>query len=108
LIAAWRVAPIGRVPAYSLDATLRPAARRDWQRAVFLHGEGRSVGLVADELQLLPAGEVQVEKFRPLGAPPLRAGHLFNGAWVRSGEAPVLVFDPVVLGHWLRGLEVGA
>ena len=106
LIAAWRATPNGRTPAYSVDAELQPLARGDWQRAVFLQSE--ALGLLADELQLLSRDEVQVEPFRPLGAPPSRAGHLFNGAWARAGQAPVLVFDAAVLAHWLRGLEHGA
>ena len=106
LIAAWRATPRGRAPAYSVDAELQPLARGNWQRAVFLQSEG--VGLLADELQLLSQDEVRVEPFRPLGPAPTRAGHLFNGAWTRAGQAPVLVFDAAVLAHWLRGLEHGA
>ena len=103
LIAAWRATPRGRTPAYSVDAELQPLVRGEWQRAVFLQSEG--VGLLADELQLLSLDEVRVEPFRPLGPPPTRAGHLFNGAWTRPGQVPVLVFDAAVLAHWLRGLE---
>jgi hypothetical protein len=106
LIAAWRVSPSGRAPAYAVDAELQPAPRGAWQRAVFLQNE--SVGLVAEELQLLSRDDVQVEPFRPLGPAPTRAGHLFNGAWTRAGYAPVLVFDTTVLASWLRGLERGA
>ena len=106
LIAAWWATPRGRAPAYSVDANLQPLARGDWQRAVFLQSEG--VGLLADELQLLSRDEVRVEPFRPLGPAPTRAGHLFNGAWTRAGQMPVLVFDAAVLAHWLRSLEQGA
>ena len=107
-VAAWWSTPGGRAPAYSIDAALNPVARDSWQRAVFLQDTGATVGLVADELQLLSYDEVKIERFRPLGAAPTRAGHLFSGAWVRSNRAPVLLFDPAALTHWLRGLEARA
>ena len=93
VIAAWQVTPAGRAPAYTLGADLNPLPRHAWQRAVFLKSGQQSFGLIADELQLLPSGEVRVEPFTPLGPPPTAAGHLFGGAWVRAGQAPVLVLE---------------
>ena len=92
-IAAWQVTPAGRTPAYSLDADLNPLPRPAWQRAVFLKSGAQSFGLIADELQLLPHADVRVERFTPLGPAPTAAGHLFGGAWVRAGHAPVLVLE---------------
>lgn len=104
VIAAWQVAPGARTPAYSLDAELNPLARSNWQRAVFLQTGGQSLGLIADELQLLPRDEVRVEPFTPLGPPPSAAGHVFGGAWVRAGQIPVLVFEPRALAAYLLNL----
>lgn len=103
LVAAWRAAPAGRVPAYSVDADLRPLPRPNWQRAVFLEGASPA-GLVADELQLLGREDVRVEPFRPLGPAATPAGHLFGGAWVRPGRVTVLVFEPRALADYLRRL----
>lgn len=102
-IAAWQVTPAGRTPAYSLDADLNPLHRHAWQRAVFFKSGPQSLGLVADELQLMPVGEVRVEPFAPLGPPPSVAGHLFGGAWVRAGHTPVLVFElNALIAHLYR------
>lgn len=105
VIVAWRVASGARAPAYSVDADLNPVARTAWQRAVFLQGDAQPVGLIADELQLLARDEVRVEPFKPLGPVPTRSGHLFGGAWVRPGHAPMLVFEPRALSEYLRRLE---
>jgi len=105
IIVAWRVASGTRAPAYSVDADLHPLARSSWQRAVFLQGDAQPVGLIADELQLLAREDVRVEPFRPLGPAATRSGHLFGGAWVRPGYAPMLVFEARVLSEYLRGLE---
>lgn len=104
LVAAARVLPNGaRVPAYSLDAGLNPFPRHGWQRAVFIQGSP-AAGLVADEVELLSPAEVHVERFRPLGRPVTRAGHLFSGAWVLAGAAPVLMFEPRALLAFLGQL----
>lgn len=103
VVAAWRADSTGRVPAYSVNADLHPLPRADWQKAVFLPG-ATPAGLVADELQLLAREDVRVEPFRPLGPPATAVGHLFGGAWIRTGRAPVLVFDPQALANYLRRL----
>jgi len=108
LIAAWQVTPGGRVPAYSVDAGLNPAPRHNWQRAVFLNTGGQTFGLIADELQLLAREDVRIEPFIPPGPTPTPAGHLVNGAWVRAGQTPVLVFEPRALASYLKKLEGSA
>jgi len=108
LIAAWQVKPGGRVPAYSVDADLNPLPRHNWQRAVFLQTGGQTFGLIADELQLLTREDVRIEPFTPPGPAPTSAGHLINGAWVRSGQTPVLVFEPRALAGYLKQLETSA
>jgi hypothetical protein len=108
LIAAWQTTPTGRAPAYSVDADLDPLARHAWQRAVFFQTGSQTIGLVADELQLLAHADVRVEPFLPPGPAPTPAGHLFGGAWVRAGQAPVLVFDSRALAGYLKQLEARA
>ena len=108
LIVAWQATPVGRAPAYSVDANLNPLPRHAWQRAVFLQAGGQTLGLVADELQLLAHEDVRVEPFMPLGPAPTPVGHLFSGAWVRAGEVPVLVFEPRALADYLMQLEASA
>jgi len=97
IIAAMRVLPNGsRVPAYALDGGLHPFPRDGWQRAVFIQGLP-AAGLITEEVELMSAAEVRIEKFRPLGPAPTRIGHLFDGAWVRTGNAPLLLFEPRAL-----------
>jgi hypothetical protein len=108
LIAAWQATPSGRAPAYSVDANLNPLPRHSWQRAVFLQAGKQTLGLVADELQLLAHEDVRVEPFIPPGPAPTPAGHLFGGAWVRAGQTPVLVFEPRALADYLMRLEATA
>ena len=108
LIAAWQATPTGRAPAYSVDANLNPSSRHAWQRAVFFQAGGKTLGLVADELQLMAREDVRVEPFIPPGPALTPAGHLFNGAWVRAGHAPVLVFEPRALADYLMQLEGSA
>jgi hypothetical protein len=108
LIAAWQAARTGRAPAYSVDANLDPLPRHSWQRAVFFQAGGRTLGLIADELQLLGREDVRVEPFTPPGPAPTPAGHLLGGAWVRAGQTPVLVFQPAALADYLMRLEAAA
>lgn len=105
LIAAWQATSTGRAPAYSIDAHLNPTPRRHWQRAVFLQAGGHTLGLIADELQLLAQEDVRVEPFLPLGPAPTAVGQLFGGAWMRPGQLPVLVFEPRALTEYLLRLE---
>ena len=102
-VAAWRTVRGTRWPAYSLgpDLTTRPAG--DWHRAVFLEARPQNVGIIVDEVQLLPRGETEIAKFTPLGPAPTRFGHLFDGAWV-SGRDVTLVFEPTALIGYLQSL----
>lgn len=98
-VTAWRVNRGRRLPAYCLDAALRPVRRNDWERAVFLDG----VGLVVDEVQMLGRTETTVHPFAPLGPAPTHVGHLYNGAWV-DGHRATLVLDPRALVAYLQSL----
>lgn len=105
-IAAWRSVRSTRFPAYCLDANLRVTRHHQWHRAVFLEAKPQAVGLVADEVQLLPRAETTISPFTPLGLPPTHAGHLFSGAWV-TGNRVTLVFDAKALASYLQGLGDG-
>ncbi len=103
-VVAWRAGRGGgRGPAYALDARLRPVRREDWQRAVFIGTRTDAVGVVVDEVQLMPRDETTVTPFTPLGPPATRWGHLFTGAWVQGAKA-VLVFDPQAFAGYLQSL----
>ncbi|MHB8453469.1 MAG: hypothetical protein ACYDDO_01970 [Acidiferrobacterales bacterium] len=104
VVTAWRESASARWPAIHLDQDLQPVSRADWQRAVFLESSPYPVGLIANEVQLLPRSDVTVEPFTPLGAPATQVGHLFSGAWVSSTEV-LLVFDPGALAAYLYRLE---
>lgn len=102
-VAAWRSVHSARHPAYCLDAMLRVSRHHHWRRAVFLDAAPHPVGLVVDEVQMLPRAETVISPFSPLGQPATRAGHLFSGAWV-TGNRVLLVFDPAALAAYLQAL----
>ena len=102
-IAAWRASGARRWPAYALDAELRVRRRPRWERAVFINAAAGPIGLIADEIQLLPQAQVRVEPFTPLGPPPTGGGHVFFGAWVNEGRL-LLVFEPQGLAAYLHAL----
>lgn len=102
-VVAHRQVRSARWPAYCVDADLQPARRADWQRAVFIETHPEAVGVIVDDVHLLPRGGVQVAPFSPPGPAPTPYGQLFNAAWV-SGRRVTLVFDPAVLIEYLRGL----
>ena len=102
-VAAWQSLRSKRLPAYCLDSMLRVMRHNNWQRAVFLDAAPHAVGLVVDEVQLLPRSETTVSPFTPLGLAPTRMGHLFAGAWV-TGNRVMLVFDPKAFVAYLQSL----
>ena len=102
-VCAWRSLGSERWPVYCLDADLRVARTGAWEEAIFLPASPHAVGLAAQGVQLLPAGEVVVVPFGPIGPAPTRAGHLFNAAWVRETHV-TLVFDHSTLALFLMGL----
>ncbi len=103
-VAAWRIVRNDRWPAYALDGALRlKRPSPQWQRAVFLEDPPHMVGLIVDDVQLLPRGAVTPSPFTPLGPTPTAAGHLFANAWVTAGRV-LLVFSPTALLGYLRNL----
>jgi hypothetical protein len=102
-VIAWREVRSARWPAYSLDGNLNLTRPDDWHRAVFLDAPPRAVGLIANEVQLLPRGRANVSPFVPLGPSTLRTGHLFAGVWI-DDKRIVLVFDPARLVSYLLSL----
>ncbi|HEX7045300.1 MAG TPA: hypothetical protein VF203_11870 [Burkholderiales bacterium] len=105
-LVAWRQSRQGRWPVYGLDGMLRPSRPETWQRAVFLDGSPTPVGLAAEEVRLLGRADLHITPFAPLGAPPTRAGHYFDGAWV-DGHKVVLVFAARGLAEALRAGGAG-
>ena len=102
-VAAWRAIHATRQPAFCLDGELRVTRRQHWHRAVFLDAAPHAVGVVVDEVQMLPRTETTVTPFTPLGLAPTRRGHLFSGAWV-TGNRVVLVLDPKAFVAYLQSL----
>ncbi len=103
-IVAWRTGRGGaRAPTLALDAQLRPTRREDWQRAVFIGEHADAIGVVVDEVQLMPRDNTSVKPFTPLGPAATRHGHLFTGAWV-AGTNVTLVLDPRAFAGYLQGL----
>jgi len=104
---AWRDTRGKRWPAYCLDSDLRVVRHQNWHRAVFLEATPHAVGIVVDEVQLLPRAETVVSPFTPIGLPPTRQGHLFSGAWV-TGHRVVLVLEPKAFVAYLQSLQDAA
>jgi hypothetical protein len=103
-VSAWRTTRQGRMPAYALDREFRVTHRDDWQRAVFVEALPHAIGIIADDVHLMPRGHVQASPFTVLGPAPTGAGHLFNGAWITEKEV-MLVLDANGLFAYLQGLE---
>lgn len=103
-VVAWNAAAGKDWPAYALGENMKISNALDWDRAVFVDGNTGPVGLAAREIAMLTQTDIQVENFTPIGAPPGRSGHLFDGAWVTK-TMPILVFNPANLAAYLK--EVG-
>ncbi len=90
--------------AYALDSDWLPLPESPWTRVVFLGiGASQPVGLLVDELKLMPVGSLRIEPFTPLGPAPVPGRHLFPAAAV-DGRAPILVMAPAGLAAYLRSL----
>ncbi len=103
IVTAWRSVRSDRWPAFYLGGDLRPARGTRWQRAVFLDRRPHPLGLIVDEVQLLPRAEVHIEPLHVLGPSPFNVGPLFSGAWMREPEM-ILVLDPRGLVAYLDRL----
>lgn len=105
-VTAWYVVRSERWPAFYLGGDLRPSRGAGWQRAIFLEGGAHPIGLIADEVQLLPRSEMRIEPFQPLGPAPTPAGAVFDCAWMR-GDETVFVFNPKALVAYLKRVWEG-
>lgn len=103
LVAAWRETSNGRWPAYSLDSLLQPSPGGNWTRAVYLNATPHPIGLVADEVQLIPTDILQIVPFNPPGMAPTTLGHLFNGAHIEDDDV-FLALEPNALITYLGSL----
>jgi len=94
-------------PAYALDADLQPLTESAWTRAVFLGtAAGRLIGLLVDDLRLVPTAELRIEPFTPLGGVPKTGYHLFDAAAMQASTL-TLVFAPAGLTAYLQAMEGG-
>ena len=100
LVAAWGETSKGRWPAYSLDSLLQPTPGGNWTRAIYLNAAPHPIGLVAAEVQLVPADLLQIVPFNPPGPAQTTLGHLFNGAHIED-EDVFLVLEPNALITYL-------
>jgi len=103
LVAAWRETSNGRWPAYSLDSMLQPAPGPNWTRAVYLNATPHPIGMVADEVQLVPTDLLQIVPFHPPGRAPTTLGQIFNGAHI-EGDDVFLALEPNALITYLGSL----
>lgn len=106
-VTAWRMSRGERWPAFYLDNDLSLRRDDNWERAVFIDARPRPIGLIANEIQLLPHTGIDIEPFTPLGPAPTAAGHLFSAVWVRGNQL-VLVFAHRNLAAYLGQLERAA
>ena len=91
--------------AYALDANMQPLPESAWTRAIFLNVASRQpVGLLVDDLKLLPVDGLRIEPFIPLGPVPQTGHHLFNAAAMQTAT-PTLIFAPVGLAAYLQAQE---
>jgi hypothetical protein len=102
-VSAWRTSRNSRWPAYALDRNFKIVRRDDWQRAVFIEAVPHAIGVIVDDVHLLPRPQTPVAAFVPLGPPATRAGHLFSGA-VLSEREVMLVLEPQAFVVYLQGL----
>ena len=102
-VSGWRVTRASRWPAYALERGFQVTRRDDWQRAVFVEAAPNAIGVIVDEVQVLPRSDMPVAAFTPLGEPPTRAGHLFSGAAVQERRV-TLVLEPRALVAYLQGI----
>lgn len=91
--------------AYALDAQMGTLPESSWTRAVFMNvNAARPVGLLVDDLRLLPVDGLRIEPFVPLGPAPDTGYHLFNAASMQSATL-TLVFAPLGLAAYLQSRE---
>ncbi len=103
--AATRVVQGAVWPAYALDADLKARLDAPWTRAVFLNSTAaRPVGLLVEDLKLLPVDSLRIEPFTPLGPSPKTGRHLFDAAAMQPGGL-TLVFATAGLISRLQNEE---
>ncbi len=101
-VSAWRVTRNNRWPAYALDREFQVTRPSNWQRAVFVEAAPHAIGVIVDDVHLLPRAQAQVSPFTPLGKPATPAGHLFSGAWVTEKQV-IFMLHPQALVAYLQG-----
>lgn len=91
--------------AYALGPDFSPVRESLWTRAVFLETHARRpVGLLVDDVRLVPVDALRIEPFTPLGPAPVSGQHLFQAA-AMGAQSLTLVMAPVALAIYLRAQE---
>ena len=70
---------------------------------MYLSATPNPIGLVTDEVQLIPTDKLQIVPFHPPGPLPTSIGPLFNGAHVDKDKV-LLVLEPNAFTSYLIGL----
>lgn len=103
-VGAYRSVQGAHWPAFSLNAALQPVLGVPWTRAVFLTTTGRPVGLLVEDLKLVPTDSLRLEPYMPLGPQPLGSVHVFDKAAMHA-RGLTLVFSPSGLAAYLLAQE---
>lgn len=91
--------------AYALDSEFKAVPESPWTRAIFLDTQGRRpVGLLVEDMRLVPLDTLRIEPFTPLGPTPVSGQHLFQAA-AMGAQSLTLVMAPVALAAYLRAQE---
>lgn len=106
VVAARRHVQGAAWPALALDRNLMPCLDSPWTRAVFLPPNERPVGLLINDMKLVPADSLRIEPFIPLGARAPGDPLVFDAA-AMTGRGLTLVFSPPGLTHYLLAQEAG-
>ncbi len=101
LAAAQRVVQGVAWPAFSLDADMEPVADAPWTRAIFLNTAEHGVGILVDDLRLVPVDHLRVEPFFPLGPLPPGGEPLFDAAAMETGTLTLVFSTRGLIAHLL-------
>lgn len=104
VVAARRYVQGAAWPALALDRALMPCRDSPWTRAVFLHAGEQPIGLLVDDMTLLPLDSLRIEPFIPLGLRASDGPPVFGAAAMTDGGL-TLVFSPPGLAHYLLAQE---
>lgn len=97
---AWKVVGVKKWPAYALNEDMEITSGNAWEQVVYVQGDGGSIGLAAENIQMIARKDIQVQPFTPVGPLPVSGSHVFTASWI-EGNTPVLMFEPKALASYL-------